>query len=246
VRTQRRYAAGLREQAERRVQAEADRSRRALAEERLRIARELHDMVAHTMGVIAVQAGAAGHVASSRPAEAGKALRAIEETSRSALYELRRMLTVLRDGTGAGAAADLAPAPGLRDLPGLVERTRATGLRVELSEAGDPGGLAEGAGLAAYRIVQEALANVVRHARARRAHVRLEYEDAGLRLTVSDDGTGGTGPPAPPEGHGLQGMRERAALCGGDFTAGPRPGGGFQVRAFLPVIPATSAGGGEA
>ena len=237
VRTQRRYAQGLREQAERRVQAEADRSRRALAEERLRIARELHDMVAHTMGVIAVQAGTAGHVASSRPAEAGKALRTIEETSRSALHELRRMLTVLRDGTSASAAADLTPAPGLRDLPGLIERTRATGLRVELAQAGEPGDLAEGTAQAAYRIAQEALANIVRHARARHARVELDYEPAGLRLTVTDDGTGSTGSPAPPEGHGLQGMRERAALCGGDFTAGPRPGGGYQVRAFLPVIP---------
>jgi signal transduction histidine kinase len=240
VRTQRRYAAGLREQAERRVQAEADRSRRVLAEERLRIARDLHDMVAHTMGVIAVQAGTAGHVASWRPDEAGKALWAIEETSRSALSELRRMLTVLRDGTGppGTAAADLAPAPGLWDLPGLIDRTRATGLHVELSQAGQPRDLAEGTGLAAYRIAQEALANVVRHARAGHARVRLEYEPAGLHLAVTDDGTGSTGTRAPAEGHGLRGMRERAALCGGEFTAGPGPDGGYQVQAFLPATPA--------
>jgi signal transduction histidine kinase len=242
VRTQRRYAAGLREQAERQVQAEADRSRRALAEERLRIARELHDMVAHTMGVIAVQAGTAGHVAAARPAEAGRALRAIEETSRSALRELRRMLTVLRDSAVGQDSADLTPAPCLRDLPGLIERTRAAGLRVELSQTGEPGDLAAGNGLAAFRIVQEALANIVRHAHADRARVLLEHGPTGLLLTVTDNGTATCGPHPPPEGHGLQGMRERAALSGGEFSAGPRPGGGYQVRAFLPAIPVAAAG----
>jgi signal transduction histidine kinase len=247
VRTQRRYAAGLREQAERRVQAEADRSRRALAEQRLRIARELHDVVAHSMGVIAVQAGAGGHVAGSRPDEAGKALRVIEETSRSALQELRRMLTVLRDDTSArsDAAPYLMPAPGLRDLPGLIDRTRSAVLRVELSEGGEPGRLAEGVDVAAFRIVQEALANVVRHAHADHACIRLEHRSHGLRITVTDNGIGAPGPQAPPEGHGLQGMRERVAICGGDFSAGPRPDGGYQIHAFLPAFPAAAADGAD-
>jgi signal transduction histidine kinase len=243
VRTQRRYAAGLREQAERRIHAEADRSRRALAEERLRIARELHDVVAHSMGVIAVQAGVGGHVACSRPEEAGKALRVIEEISRSALQELRRMLTVLRDETSApdSAAAHFQPVQGLRDLPGLIDRTRAAGLRIELSEGGPPGCLAAGVELAAFRIVQEALANVVRHSRADHACVRLEHAPPGLRITVTDNGLG-TGSRAPAEGHGLQGMRERAALCGGDFSAGPLPDGGYHVCAFLPAsTPARAA-----
>jgi signal transduction histidine kinase len=243
VRTQRGYAAGLREQAERRVQAEADRSRRALAEERLRIARELHDVVAHSMGVIAVQAGVGGHLAGSRPEEASKALRVIEDSSRSALQELRRMLTVLRDdGTAAGGEAELLPAPGLANLPDLINRTAAAGLRVELSETGERGCLAEGIGVAAFRIVQEALANVIRHAHASHARVRLEHEPAGVRITVTDNGTGIAAPGAYAEGHGLQGMRERAALCGGYFSAGPCRGGGYEVRAFLAAStqPATS------
>jgi signal transduction histidine kinase len=129
------------------------------------------------MGVIAVQAGAGGHVAGSRPDEAVKALRAIEETSRTALQELRRMLTVLRDDAAAADSAglELRPAPGLDDLPGLIDRTGRAGLRVELSEAGEPAPLAEGTGVAAFRIVQEALANVIRHARADHAWVRLEH-----------------------------------------------------------------------
>jgi signal transduction histidine kinase len=240
ARTQRQYAAGLREQAETRVQAETDRSRRALAEERLRIARELHDVVAHSMGVIAVQAGAAGHVAATHPREAVQALHAIEETSRSALQELRRMLTVLREDSHGpdGTAAGLLPAPGLADLPGLIERTRQAGLCIELTQTGEPARLAEGSGLAAFRIVQEALTNVVRHAGADHARVRLEHGPRGLGITVTDNGTGSGLPGPPREGHGLQGMRERAALYGGDFGAGPRPGGGYQVSAFLPALPA--------
>jgi hypothetical protein len=148
------------------------------------------------------------------------------------------MLTVLRDGGGPGvpgtaaedglprdpaAAATLTPAPGLADLPGLIDRTRAAGLRVELSQTGEPGGLEAATGLAAFRIVQEALANVVRHARASRARVLLEHGPGGLRVTVTDDGTAVAGQPPAPEGHGLLGMRERAALCGGEFSAGPGP-----------------------
>jgi len=232
VATQRRYAAGLREQGARELRAEADRSRRALAEERLRIARELHDVVAHSMGVIAVQAGAGGHVAAARPEEAVRALRAIEATSRAALQELRRMLTVLRDDPAA-AEPELAPVPGLHGLPELINRTGQAGLRVELTEAGPPGRLAEGVDVAAFRIVQEALANVVRHAGAEQAAVRLEHSAGGLRITVTDRGAGASADAA--EGHGLAGMRERALLCGGEFSAGPLADGGYQVRAFLPA-----------
>jgi len=232
VATQRRYAAGLREQGARELRAEADRSRRALAEERLRIARELHDVVAHSMGVIAVQAGAGGHVAAARPEEAVRALRAIEATSRAALQELRRMLTVLRDDPAA-AEPELVPVPGLHGLPELINRTGQAGLRVELTEAGPPGRLAEGVDVAAFRIVQEALANVVRHAGAEQAAVRLEHSAGGLRITVTDRGAGASADAA--EGHGLAGMRERALLCGGEFSAGPLADGGYQVRAFLPA-----------
>jgi signal transduction histidine kinase len=232
VATQRRYAAGLREQGARELRAEADRSRRALAEERLRIARELHDVVAHSMGVIAVQAGAGGHVAAARPEEAVRALRAIEATSRAALQELRRMLTVLRDDPAA-AEPELVPAPGLHGLPELIDRTGQAGLRVELTEAGPPARLPEGVDVAAFRIVQEALANVVRHAGAGQAAVRLEHQPGGLHITVTDRGAGASADAG--EGHGLAGMRERALLCGGEFSAGPLPGGGYQVRAFLPA-----------
>jgi signal transduction histidine kinase len=232
VATQRRYAAGLREQGARELRAEADRSRRALAEERLRIARELHDVVAHSMGVIAVQAGAGGHVAAARPEEAVRALRAIEATSRAALQELRRMLTVLRDDPAA-AEPELVPVPGLHGLPELINRTGQAGLRVELTEAGPPGRLAEGVDVAAFRIVQEALANVVRHAGAEQAAVRLEHSAGGLRITVTDRGAGASADAG--EGHGLAGMRERALLCGGEFSAGPLADGGYQVRAFLPA-----------
>jgi signal transduction histidine kinase len=230
MRTQRRYAAGLVSQARARAQADTDRAQRALAEQRLRIARELHDVVAHTMSVIAVQAGVGAHIADSRPQESRHALGRIEETSRSALVELRRMLAVLR--TGGTDDAELVPAPTLAGLPALVARTRTAGLAIELSTTGAPRPLPAGVELTAYRVVQEALTNVVRHAGATRVRVRLDYRPACLTVTVTDDGRGAPSPAVP--GHGIVGMRERVALYGGEFTAGPAPRG-YRVTATLPA-----------
>ncbi|HEY2672775.1 MAG TPA: sensor histidine kinase [Rugosimonospora sp.] len=239
MRTQRRYAAGLIRQAEEQAQAQADRTERALVEQRLRIARELHDVVAHTISVIAVQAGVGAHVAASRPQESRRVLGTIEESSRTALAELRHLLGVLRAGDTGGAA--LAPAPTLDALPALLDQTRATGLAIDLSTTGVPRPLPAGIELAAYRIVQEALTNVVRHAGATRVRVDLRYQPERLAVTVTDDGLAAEHAAAEhaaaeqvAAGHGIAGMRERATLYGGACVAGPVPGG-YRVSATLPV-----------
>ncbi|MEV7013988.1 sensor histidine kinase [Streptosporangium sp. NPDC051022] len=243
VRERRTYAARSAEQL----------ARRAVVEERLRIARELHDVVAHSMSLIAVKAGIANHVAEARPEEARDALRVIETTSRSALTEMRRLLGVVRSGTdgdgGDGLPDDardvpsrtgpdlvpardgLSPAPGLAALPSLAGRAALAGVRVELDVA--TGALPEGVELSVYRIVQEALTNVVRHAAPARCRVSVEADGAEVRIEVVDDGPGRRVLPGPP-GHGLLGMRERAAVYGGTVTAGRRPEGGFGVSARLP------------
>ncbi|HEY1179816.1 MAG TPA: sensor histidine kinase [Phytomonospora sp.] len=202
----------------------------AAAEERLRIARELHDVVAHSMGVIAVKAGVANHVIESRPQEARDALRVIESASRSAMVELRQMLGVLRF---AGDDDPLAPTPGLAGIPALAERTRLAGVGVEL-DLGAVGPLPGGVELAAFRIVQEALTNVVKHAAPTRCRVRLVDDGRALSIEVLDEGPGRRVLPAGPGGHGMLGMRERAAVHGGEFSAGPVSGGGFRVAATLP------------
>jgi signal transduction histidine kinase len=220
---------------ERRAHARADserRAERAVAEERLRIARELHDVVAHSMSLIAVKAGVANHVARSRPEEAVDALRIIEDTSKQALTEMRQVLGVLR--TGDTERDELAPAPGLDDLPQLARRATGAGVRVALELRVDQD-VPAGVSLSAYRIVQEALTNVIRHAAAARCQVTVTARDGEVRIEVVDDGAGGQVPPAgQPCGHGLAGMRERALARGGEFTAGPRSGSGFQVKACLP------------
>ncbi len=228
--------------------AQADRAARQLADravgdERLRIARELHDVVAHSMSLIAVKAGVAVHVAEARPEEALDALRVIETTSRGSLAEMRHLLGVLRAGsvpdTDPVSAPDLAPSPGLDELPALAERAAMAGVRVELDvRAGD---LPEVVALSTYRIVQEAVTNVVKHAAPARCRVRVEADGHRMRIDVTDDGPGVRvlpGGAAPGEGHGLVGMRERVVMYGGDFTAGPRPGGGFAVSARFPYDPA--------
>lgn len=198
----------------------------AVGEERLRIARELHDIVAHSMSLIAVKAGVAVHVAEARPEEALDALRVIESTSRGTLGEMRHLLGVLRaDEPG------LAPSPGLASLPGLVERAAMAGVHVDLDvRAGD---LPESVALAAYRIVQEAVTNVVKHAAPARCRVLVEAGGGRVRIEVDDDGPGVRVLPGA-RGHGLIGMRERVMMYGGDFTAGPRPEGGFAVAAAFP------------
>jgi signal transduction histidine kinase len=203
----------------------------ALAEERLRIARELHDIVAHSMSVISVKAAVANHVAEARPEEARDALTVIERTSRQALTELRTMLGVLR----SSAVDDATLAPSVGGIAALAEQAALAGVQVDLTESGTEG-LPEGIMLAAHRIVQEALTNVVRHAAPARCTVRVEASDERVLVEVTDDGPGVRTLPAPGPGtgHGLIGMRERVALYDGTFAAGPRPGGGFAVRAVLP------------
>ncbi|MCR6488533.1 histidine kinase [Amycolatopsis sp. OK19-0408] len=200
-------------------------ARQAVSAERLRIAREMHDVVAHSMSLIAVKAAVGNHVALEQPAEAREALRVIEDTSRETLAELRRMLGVLRDGTGVPA---LAPAPTLDDLRVLAERAQQAGPSVELVIEGLdelPGGV----GQSVYRIVQEALTNVVKHADAANCRVRVTGGEGEVRIEVLDDGRGGVAVP----GHGLIGMRERVAVYAGEFSAAPA-GDGFRVFARLP------------
>jgi signal transduction histidine kinase len=206
----------------------AQRARQAVGEERLRIARELHDVVAHSMSLIAVQAGIGNHVAEQRPAAAREALRVIEATSRSSLTEMRHLLGVLRSETDGPA---LAPAPGPAGIPALVEHTRSAGVTVTTS-LDDLTGLPDGVGLSVYRIVQEALTNVVRHAVPARCAVTIAVTSQTVRVEVTNDGRH-TEP--GPGGHGLIGMRERVAVYGGTFEAGPRPGGGWHVDAVLPL-----------
>ncbi|WP_173096913.1 sensor histidine kinase [Actinomadura verrucosospora] len=219
IRVRRAHAEALREQA----------TAQAVSAERLRIARELHDMVAHSIGIIAIQAGVGGRVIATQPEEARNALDAIEATSRDTLSGLRRMLTALRkDEPGA---APLGPAPGLADLDRLAAATKDAGVEVELRRTGEPGPLPPDVDLSAYRIVQEAVTNVVRHAGTERCRVTIDYRGEELAVEIADDGCGGV----VGTGYGIVGMRERVALLRGEFTAGPRPGGGFRVAARIPL-----------
>jgi signal transduction histidine kinase len=230
------YAARLEERTIELDQAREELARRAVADERLRLARELHDVVAHAMSVIAVQSGVGAHVADTRPKEAVKALAAIEATSRAALEELRRLLGVLRQDSEP--QGDLAPLPGLGDLDGLLAEVGKAGLAVKLQVRGTRPPLPAGVDLSAYRIVQEALTNVVKHAGPARAQVVVGYRDQEVTVEVTDDG-GGTMTSVSDgrvgSGHGLIGMRERVAAFGGDLEIGPCPGGGFRVAARLPL-----------
>jgi signal transduction histidine kinase len=210
-------------------QTMTQRAQQAVAQERLRIARELHDIVAHSMSLIAVKAGIGNHVAEQRPEEARDALRVIEATSRSSLTEMRHLLGVLRSEVDGPL---LAPAPGVAGIPELAERARSAGVVVSV-ELADLSALPEGMGLSVYRIVQEALTNVVRHAARARCAVRVEVADGEVHIVVTNDGPK-VGEPATG-GHGLIGMRERVAVYGGTFEAGPRPEGGFAVTAAWPM-----------
>jgi len=214
--------------------AAAERTMAAVVEERSRIARELHDVVAHAVSMMVVQAGAAEQVVDDDPAFVRGALETIRSTGRDALVEMRRVLALLRDQDEAGA---LQPQPGVAALGALVDSARAAGLDVLLEVQGDQRELPAGLDLAAYRIVQEALTNVRRHASASRASVRLCFTDDEVRVEVADDGRGvATG--TPREGNGLIGMRERAGLYGGRLETTSADGRGFTVIAVLPVAPA--------
>jgi signal transduction histidine kinase len=236
VGVRRAYTARLEERTAELEQAREELARRAVTKERLRLARELHDVVAHAMSVIAVQSGVGAHVASTQPEEAAKALSAIEATSRAALEELRRLLGVLRQDSEP--QGDLTPVPGLADLDSLLAEVAKAGLGVRLRVEGTPSPLPAGVDLSAYRIVQEALTNVVKHAGPARAQVRIRYRDQEVTVEVTDDGRGVgalAGDGRAGVGHGLIGMRERVAAFDGDLDAGPRPGGGFRVAARLPL-----------
>jgi len=219
-------------------QTREEHAQRRVAEERLRIARELHDVVSHSISVINLQAGVAAHVMDERPEQARQALLTIKATSKEALRELRGILGLLRQGDEAETRA---PAPGLGQLGALVEATSRIGVPTRLSVNGPVRRLSPAVELAAYRIVQESLANVLRHAGVASAAVTLSYEDDRLAVDVADDGRGrpanGGGWPATGSGNGLGivGMRERAAAVGGELEVGPRPDGGFRVRARLPA-----------
>jgi signal transduction histidine kinase len=200
--------------------------------ERLRIARELHDVVAHSIGIIAIQAGAGRRVFDTRPDEARDALAAIEATSRETLSGLRRMVTGLRRAELGPEQAPLGPAPGLADIDRLAAMTLDAGVKVDVEWPGSWEPLPADIDLSAFRIIQEALTNVVRHAGTDECRVVINQRDGQLSIEVTDSGRGGD---VTGTGYGITGMRERAALLGGDFSAGPRPGGGFRVAARLPV-----------
>jgi signal transduction histidine kinase len=230
----RRYLAGLAEQAERERAAAAERARQQTVEERVRIARELHDVVAHTLAVITVQAGVGRRLMAKRPEEASSALESIETIGRTAQDELRVVLGLLRDEEVRPAA--LAPAPRLVDVKELAQTVRASGTPVELRTSGTDRQLSPALELSIYRVVQEALTNVVRHAPGARATVDLEVSDEAVRIEVTDDG-GAAGPPAAGAGpgHGIVGMRERTGAFGGWLIAEPLAGRGFHVLAGIPL-----------
>jgi signal transduction histidine kinase len=239
--SRRAYTADLERKNSELEQARTELAQRAVIDERLRIARELHDVVAHHMGVVAIQAGTGRMVADDDPAAARDALATIETTTRSALVEMRRMLGMLR-GSGDAGPGPLSPAPGLGDLDALVADVVRSGVTVDVRVDGDRSDVPAGVDLAAYRIVQEALTNVIKHAGRSRATVVVRYAPDSVTVEVDDDGPDrahvhppqDSGPEQASAGHGLLGMRERVALYHGDLDAGPGPLGGFHVSARLP------------
>ena len=235
VGSRRRYTAELEAKNRLLEQARVELADRAVTEERLRIARELHDVVTHTMSVVAVHAGTGRMVADDDPAAARQALATIETTIRSALLEMRRMLGILRGSEGEEPGA-LTPAPGLGDLDALVADVVRSGVIVEVRVDGERTDVPAGVDLAAYRIVQEALTNVIKHAGRVRVTVAVRYTDDAVTVEVDDEGQAVHASRTVPSatGHGLVGMRERVALYHGDLDVGPRPIGGFHVAARLP------------
>ena len=227
----------LRERAELAERARTEGDRRAVSEERLRIAQELHDVIGHSLGVIALQAQVGAHVIDADPAEAKAALVAVSATSRTALTEVRRILGAMREDDAGG----YHPAPGLGAVGTLAAQLTGAGLPVEVTTHGTPGQLPTALDVTAYRLIQEALTNVAKHAGRTRAQVAVRYSLGAIDLEVLDDGPGqavpsraAARPGRSSDGHGQLGMRERVAVWGGTLTAGPRPDGGYAVRAHLP------------
>ena len=215
------------------LQAEQEaEARAAVAEERARIARELHDVVGHAVSVMTVQASGVRRLLKPDQEREREALEVVEQTGREALAEMRRLVGVLRRPEEAPA---LAPQPSLQHVERLVEQAREAGLPVDVQVEGDPTELPAGVDLTAYRLVQEALTNTVKHAGATRADVVIRYGNGAVELLVSDDGRGYSDGKAESGGHGLVGMRERVAVYGGELEAGPAPGGGYRLRARLPL-----------
>ncbi|MEW2412540.1 sensor histidine kinase [Streptomyces sp. NPDC046866] len=221
---------------------EEERSRRTLLEERSRIARELHDVVAHHMSVISIQAQVAPHLVENPSEELKENLAGIRENALEALTELRRVLGVLRSEHPDDPAGPHHPQPTLAELEGLVDNVRSAGLDVTTEVAGIRRPLAPGVELTAYRIVQEALSNCLRHAPGSRVEVGIAYGPRELHLCIANSAPTRPAPPSHGAGHGLLGMRERAGMLGGELAAGPRPGGGYEVSAVLPMDPETKKG----
>ena len=226
-----RVAAAAQRRAEQAVLEQEFRAREAAAQERARIARELHDVIAHTVSVMVVQAGAAEEVLEGENAAARAALAAIRDSGKGALEELRRLLGFLREAGGATATARAS----LDQLSELIAETEDLGLQVEFRESGRPRALPPGMDQAAYRIIQEALTNAIKHAGAACVTVALTWEPDAVGLAITDDGRGVSGTPGAAGGHGLLGMHERALLYGGNLETGNQPGGGYMVRVRLPL-----------
>jgi signal transduction histidine kinase len=240
VRSRRAVVDAIRERAERAERTREEEARRRVAEERLRIARDLHDVVAHHIALVNVQAGVAAHVMDKRPDQAKEALAHVREASRSALNELRATVGLLRQSGDPEAPTE--PAPGLDRLDELVGTFRSAGLRVEVAREDHGTTLPAAVDLAAYRIIQEALTNVQKHAgTAAKAEISVVRVGPNIEVTVLDDGTGEHDTPEDGGGHGLLGMRERVTALRGTLTTGPRYGGGFRVHAVLPVKTRTRA-----
>jgi signal transduction histidine kinase len=234
VRSRRAFIHAIRERAERAERTREEEARRRVAEERLRIARDLHDVVAHHIALVNVQAGVAAHVMDRRPDQAKEALAHVREASRSALNELRATVGLLRQSGDPEAPTE--PAPGLDRLDELVGTFRSAGLHVEVARADNGTTLPAAVDLAAYRVIQEALTNVQKHAGAQaKAEVSVVRVGTDIEITVLDDGSGEDTGPEAGGGHGLLGMRERVTALRGTLTTGPRYGGGFRVHAILPV-----------
>jgi signal transduction histidine kinase len=228
--TRRANTEALRARAEALERNQAIEAERAVADERLRIARQLHDVVAHALAVIAVQSTAGSQVIDTRPDEAKKVLDRINDASRETLDEMRRMLGILR---GDGTSGELAPAPGLGDLGTLVDGVRAAGVEVDVDLSGDEA-IPAGVALTTYRIVQEALTNVLKHAGPAKAEVHIACDPGVVTIQVDDDGRGSAAEGGEGTHLGLIGMRERVAVYSGELEVGPRPGGGWHVAATLP------------
>jgi signal transduction histidine kinase len=235
LRTRRAYLSELKERAARLEREREEKADRAVAEERVRTARELHDVIAHNVSVMVVQAAAGEEVFDEDPERARESLSAVASTGRAALTELRRLLGVIRAEGDPDTEPAFAPQPGIEYVDELVRQVNDAGLSVELSVIGEPRTLPEGVGLCAYRIVQEALTNTLKHAGASSARVNVRYAADALELQVVDDGCATSVANGEAGGHGLIGMRERVALFGGELTTSPRAGLGYEVRARLPV-----------